>query len=70
MIISLFDYTGEAVKPWNDAGHFCACLDIQHDTPHYKDGILYRPADLSDLSSALDAIELASSAQRILAKRA
>ena len=30
-IISLYDYTGEAVKPWAEAGYECFCYDIQHD---------------------------------------
>jgi hypothetical protein len=29
-IISLFDKTGNAVKPWAEAGHPCYCFDIQH----------------------------------------
>jgi len=29
-VISLYDYTGEAVRPWAEAGHDCFCYDIQH----------------------------------------
>jgi hypothetical protein len=29
-VISLFDLTGEAVKPWADAGYDCFLFDIQH----------------------------------------
>jgi len=29
-VISLYDFTGEAVKPWADAGYDCYCYDIQH----------------------------------------
>ena len=28
-IISLYDYTGEAVRPWAEAGYDCYCYDIQ-----------------------------------------
>jgi len=31
IVISLYDYTGEAVKPWAKAGYECHCYDIQHD---------------------------------------
>ena len=41
MIISLFDYTGEAVKPWRDSGHDCICLDIQHDGVKVIDGKIH-----------------------------
>lgn len=30
IVISLFDYTGNIVKPWSDAGYNCICVDIQH----------------------------------------
>lgn len=30
MVISLYDYTGEAVRPWAEAGYDCVCFDIQH----------------------------------------
>lgn len=29
-IVSLFDYTGETVRPWAEAGYACWCFDIQH----------------------------------------
>ena len=29
-VISLYDYTGEAVRPWAEAGYDCFCYDIQH----------------------------------------
>jgi hypothetical protein len=29
-VISLYDYTGEALKPWADAGYTCHAYDIQH----------------------------------------
>ena len=29
-VVSLYDFTGEAVKPWAVAGFDCVCFDIQH----------------------------------------
>jgi hypothetical protein len=29
-VVSLYDFTGEAVKPWAEAGYECHCYDIQH----------------------------------------
>ena len=41
-IVSLYDYTGEAVKPWARAGYDCFCYDIQHteegETVRYEGG--------------------------------
>ena len=31
VVLSLYDYTGVAVKPWAEAGYQCYCFDIQHD---------------------------------------
>ena len=36
IVISLYDYTGEALKPWAEAGYHCFAYDIQHDIPHYE----------------------------------
>ena len=30
IVISLYDFTGEALKPWAEAGYTCHALDIQH----------------------------------------
>ena len=51
IVISLYDFTGEAVKPWAEAGYECFCFDIQHEDTHidtYEGGglIHYRHADL------------------------
>jgi|TARA_R100000482_G_scaffold41301_1_gene14334 hypothetical protein len=32
-VISLYDYTGEALKPWAEAGYQCFAFDIQHERP-------------------------------------
>ena len=30
VVVSLYDFTGEAVRPWAEAGFHCFCYDIQH----------------------------------------
>tara|TARA_R110000824_G_scaffold101067_2_gene240014 strand:- start:2341 stop:3036 length:696 start_codon:yes stop_codon:yes gene_type:complete len=50
-VISLYDYTGEAVRPWAEAGYDCFCYDIQHEGHFETVGngkIFYLPADLHD----------------------
>lgn len=32
IVISLYDFTGEACRPWAEAGYECFCYDIQHDS--------------------------------------
>ena len=60
IVLSLYDYTGEAVKPWAKAGYECHCYDIQHDgtkvvfyegggSIHYKHGDLFQTATLAEL---------------------
>lgn len=31
VVISLYDYSTEFVKPWAEAGYLCYCIDIQHE---------------------------------------
>jgi len=31
IVLSLYDYTGEALKPWAEAGYQCYAFDIQHE---------------------------------------
>ena len=31
IVLSLYDFTGEALKPWAEAGYKCYAFDIQHD---------------------------------------
>jgi len=47
-VISLYDLTGEAMKPWAEAGYECHCFDIQHEGSQVIDGIQYHHADLYD----------------------
>jgi len=55
IVISLYDFTGEALKPWAKAGNTCYAFDIQHKgwtiQGFGKDcsgSIHYRKADLHD----------------------
>lgn len=38
LVISLCDYTGEALKPWADSGYLCYAFDMQHE----RNEIIYR----------------------------
>lgn len=47
IVLSLYDYTGEALKPWAEAGYTCYAFDIQHDPDtlsitHYDGGGMIR----------------------------
>ena len=60
IVISLYDYTGEALKPWAEAGYQCFAYDIQHKVERIEmfevgGSIHYIHADLHKLST-LDAI--------------
>ena len=61
VIISLYDYTGEALKPWAEAGYTCYAFDIQHDKnsvvlDHFEGGgiLRYAHADLHDYETIVD----------------
>ena len=63
IVISLYDFTGEALKPWAEAGYTCYAFDIQHEgwrvAPERKicgGSIHYRHADLHD-QATLNAIQ-------------
>jgi hypothetical protein len=65
IVISLYDFTGEALKPWAEAGYSCYAYDIQHpdNEPRgvtYEGGgcITYLHADLHD-HNTLNAIHTA-----------
>jgi len=63
IVISLYDYTGEALKPWAMNGYECYAFDIQHTSNpmewfYGEDGVYgnirYRYADLHDRKTLLD----------------
>jgi len=58
IVISLYDFTGEALKPWAEAGYECYAYDIQHDpdvpkAEVFKGGgsVHYQHADLHDFNT-------------------
>ncbi len=57
IVISLYDYTGEALKPWAEAGYHCSAFDIQHSPVGKLQGfdsggfIRYEGKDLHDKRS-------------------
>ena len=57
IVISLYDFTGEALRPWAEAGYSCYAFDIQHPKEGRVDqGICYQHADLHD-HETLNAIQ-------------
>jgi hypothetical protein len=57
IILSFFDYTGNAVRDWAEAGATCVCHDIQHEPGRSRSeffpsggAIYYRHADLTPQS--------------------
>lgn len=62
IVISLYDFTGEALKPWAEAGYDCYAYDIQHSKENVntdtfvgsKGSITYVHADLHDPDTYLD----------------
>ena len=60
IVISLYDFTGEALKPWAEAGYSCYAYDIQHpeniaEIVTYEGGgsITYLHADLHNKDKIL-----------------
>lgn len=46
IVLSLFDRTGNMVRPWAEAGCECWCVDIQHKGIHQEGNIRFIGADL------------------------
>jgi hypothetical protein len=42
IVISLFDYTTNMVRPWADAGFLCYCIDMQHRAGEHRQGNIVR----------------------------
>lgn len=47
-VVSLYDFSGAALRPWADAGYECFAYDIQHAGTECRDGIHFVHADLYD----------------------
>ena len=57
-VISLYDFTGEALKPWAENGYDCYAFDIQHPkSGRTHEGINYRHADLHDPRTIYDLLK-------------
>ena len=47
-IISLYDFSGEALKPWAHAGYACYAYDIEHPpSGRMSEGIHYEHAEVA-----------------------
>ena len=55
-VISLYDYTGEALRPWAEAGYQCFAYDIQHEGERTEDNITYIHADLYDSDTLFEIV--------------
>ncbi|MGZ4973094.1 MAG: hypothetical protein ACXWDN_10065 [Limisphaerales bacterium] len=42
IVVSLFDYTCNMVKPWAEVGFLCYCVDIKHPAGEHRDGNIVR----------------------------
>lgn len=56
IVLSLYDYTGEALRPWAEAGYTCYAYDIQHDDSTRWDfgsggSVEFRHADLHNIET-------------------
>ena len=63
LVLSLYDYTGEAVRPWAKDGYECHCYDIQHDDTkviYFEGGgsIHFKHADLHNIDNMLDLCDI------------
>ena len=47
-VVSLYDYSGDALRPWAQKGYECYAYDIAHEGVSERDGIHYEHADLHD----------------------
>lgn len=49
IVVSLFDYTGNMVRPWADAGFLCYCVDLRHPAGEDREGnIVHVGADIRE----------------------
>ncbi len=45
-VLSLCDHSGNAVKPWADAGYNCICVDLRHEEISQEGNITFIGADV------------------------
>jgi len=50
-VVSLFDFSGNMVKPWAENGHECLCIDTKHSirADRTEAGVTYRWGDVRSL---------------------
>ena len=48
IVVSLFDFTGNMVRPWAEAGYDCICVDLQHTHTHKLGRIEFVGCDIMD----------------------
>jgi hypothetical protein len=49
IVISLFDYTANMVRPWADAGFLCYSVDVKHPAGEHREGnIVWVGADVME----------------------
>lgn len=53
LVVSLYDESGNMVRPWADAGHECYCFDIINQDEE-RDGIQFFGVDLRDQATTRD----------------
>lgn len=58
IVVSLFDKTGNMVRPWAEAGYDCVCYDIAHECPRVErvghGSIMFVPVDLMHRGPAVN----------------
>jgi len=59
VVVSLFDYTGNMLKPWAKAGYDCYAIDIRHKEDYINNGIRYMDIDLSTELDMFDGNDIA-----------
>lgn len=71
VVLSFFDYTGHAVRPWAEAGYICYCFDILHkstrDERVGRGVITYLHADLEYSSHVWDILDVRYKSQKNVA---
>jgi hypothetical protein len=59
VVVSLFDYSGNMVMPWAEAGFLCYCVDIRHPQGEHQQGNIIRVgADVRDWLPPLGPIKI------------
>jgi hypothetical protein len=49
IVLSLFDYSGNMVRPWAEAGYTCYCIDLRHPPGKTREGnIIFINADIRE----------------------